>query len=117
MLAQFRQTAREAQACGTCPDWERRLFDAYREMDEICRRHGIRFAVFRAPLLPDYGRNLPEEARHRMEAYEKRLRDMGIVYLQPQVELDERHFFDDVHLVKSGAEIFTAELLRHLMLE
>ena len=117
MLAQFRQTAREAQACGTSPDWERRLFDAYREMDEICKRHGIRFVVFKAPLLPDYERNLPEEALRQMEGYEKRLRDMGIRYLKPQVELDERHFFDDVHLVKSSAEIFTIELFRQLNLE
>ncbi len=117
MLAQFRQTAREAQACGTSPDWERRLFDAYREMDEICKRHGIRFVVFKAPLLPDYERNLPEEALRQMEGYEKRLRDMGIQYLKLQVELDERHFFDDVHLVKSSAETFTAELFRHLVLE
>ncbi len=117
MLAQFRQTAREAQACGTCPDWERRLFDAYREMDELCKRHGIRFVVFKAPLLPDFEHNIPEEERDRMFAYEQRLGDMGIEYVKPQVELDERHFFDDVHLVMSSAELFTVELFRHLMLE
>ena len=117
MLAQFRQTAQEVQACGTCPDWERRLFDAYREMDEICKRHGIRFVVFKAPLLPDFERNLPKEALRQMEVYEKRLRDMGIQYLKPQVELDERHFFDNAHLVKSSAEAFTEELFRHLLLE
>jgi hypothetical protein len=116
MLAQFRQAGREVQACGTCPDWERRLFDAYREMDEICKRHGIRFVVFKAPLLPDFERNIPEEEQGRMSVYEQRLRDMGIEYVKPQVELDERHFFDDVHLVMSGAETFTAELFRHLML-
>ncbi|MBO7688268.1 MAG: hypothetical protein J6V72_17935 [Kiritimatiellae bacterium] len=113
MLAQFRQAAREAHACGSCPDWERRLFDAYREMDEICKRHGIRFVAFKAPLLPDFERNIPEEELARMSAYEQRLRDMGIEYVMPQVSLDERHFFDDAHLVRSGAEIFTAELLQN----
>ena len=117
MLAQFRREAREVQACGTCPDWERRLFDAYREMDEICKRHGIRFVVFKAPLLPDYERNIPEDERNRMFAYEQRLRDMDIEYITPQVSLDERHFFDDRHLVMSSAELFTAELFRHLRLE
>ena len=112
MLAQFRQTARSAQACGTCPDWERRLFDDYREMDEICRRHGIRFVVFKPPLLSDYERNLPKEALSRIDAYERRLREMGIEYVKPQPALDERHFFDDVHLIRSGADIFTAELFR-----
>ena len=112
MLAQFQQSAREVQVRGSSPDWESRLFGAYREMDEICRRHGIRFVVYKPPLLPDYERNLPQEALSRIDAYERRLRDMGIEYVKPQPALDGRYFFDDVHLIPSGATIFTAELFR-----
>ena len=114
VLATFRQNARETRACGSAPEWEERLFGAYREMDEICKRHGIRFVVYKAPLLQEFERNLPAETKNRIAVYEQRLRDMRIEYVKPQIELDERHFFDDVHLVKSGAKLFTAELFRLL---
>ena len=114
VLATFRQNARETRACGSAPEWEERLFGAYREMDEICKRHGIRFVVYKAPLLQEFERNLPVETQNRIAVYEQRLRDMRIEYVKPKVELDERHFFDDVHLVKSGARLFTAELFRLL---
>ena len=90
------------------------LFAAYREMDEICRRHGIRFVVYKAPLLPAFERNLPVETQDRIAAYEQRLHDMHIMYVKPQIELDERHFFDAVHLTMPGAKIFTEELFRQL---
>lgn len=90
------------------------LFGSYREMDEICRRHGIRFVVYKAPLLPAFERNLPAETQSRIAAYEQRLHDMHIEYVKPQIELDERHFFDAVHLTMPGAKLFTAELFRLL---
>ena len=90
------------------------LFAAYREMDEICRRHGIRFVVYKAPLLPAFERNLPVQTQDRIAAYEQRLHDMHIMYVKPQIELDERHFFDAVHLTMPGAKIFTEELFRQL---
>ena len=114
MLTTFRQNARETRACGSAPEWEERLFGAYREMNDICKRHGIRFVVYKAPLLPEFERNLPAETQKQVAAYEQRLRDMRIEYVKPQVELDERHFFDDVHLIKSGAKLFTADLFRLL---
>ena len=110
VLATFRQNARETRACGSAPEWEERLFGAYREMDEICKRHGIRFVVYKAPLLSEFERNLPAETQKQVAAYEQGLRDMHIEYVKPQIELDERHFFDDVHLIKSGAKLFTAAL-------
>ena len=114
VLATFRQNARETRACGSAPEWEERLFGAYREMDEICKRHGIRFVVYKAPLLSEFERNLPVETQSQIAAYEQRLRDMRIEYVKPKVELDERYFFDDVHLVKPGAKLFTADLFRLL---
>ncbi len=114
VLATFRQNARETRACGSAPEWEERLFGAYREMDEICKRHGIRFVVYKAPLLQEFERNLPAETQNRIAVYEQRLRDMRIEYVKPKIELDERYFFDDVHLVKPGAKLFTAELFRLL---
>ena len=114
VLATFRQNARKTRACGSAPEWEERLFGAYREMDEICKRHGIRFVVYKAPLLQEFERNLPAETQNRIAVYEQRLRDMRIEYVKPKIELDERYFFDDVHLVKPGAKLFTAELFRLL---
>lgn len=114
VLSQFRREAREVRAYGSAPEWEERLFGAYREMDEICRRHGIRFVVYKAPLLPAFERNLPAEVQDRIAVYEQRLRDMHIEYVKPQIELDERHFFDAVHLTMPGAKLFTAELFRLL---
>ena len=114
VLLEFKRMAREVQARGSSPEWETRLFDAYRTMDEICKRHGIRFVVYRAPMLPDYERNLPAEARHQIAIYEKRLCDMGIEYIKPQLELDDQYFFDYVHLTKSGAERFTFALFQEL---
>ena len=114
MLLQFRKEAREMRACGSAPGWEERLFDAYREMDDICRRHGIRFVVYKAPLLPAFERNFPAETQAQIAAYEQRLCDMHIEYVKPQIGLDERHFFDSVHLTMPGAKIFTEELFRQL---
>ena len=45
---------------------------------------------------------------------EQRLRDMHIEYVKPQIELDERYFFDNVHLTMPGAKLFTADLFRLL---
>ena len=114
MLSMFRQMAQETRACGSAPQWEERLFGAYREMDEICRRHGIRFVVYKAPLLQEFERNLPAETQNRIAVYEQRLRDMHIEYVKPQIELDERYFFDNVHLTMPGAKLFTADLFRLL---
>ena len=114
MLATFRQNARETRACGSAPEWEEHLFGAYREMDELCRRHGIRFVVYKAPLLQEFERNLPAETQNRIAVYEQRLRDMHIEYVKPQIELDERYFFDNVHLTMPGAKLFTADLFRLL---
>ena len=84
-------------------------------MSDICKRHGIRFVVYKAPLLPEFERNLPAEVQKQVAAYEQGLRDMHIEYVKPQIELDERYFFDDVHLIKSGAKLFTADLFRLLI--
>ena len=96
MLSIFRQMARETRACGSAPQWEERLFGAYREMDELCRRHGIRFVVYKAPLLQEFERNLPAETQNQIAVYEQRLRDMHIEYVKPQIELDERHSLYEV---------------------
>ena len=123
MLATFRQNARNVRAREDAPDdadplgsplTTKHLFGAYREMSDICKRHGVRFVVYKAPLLSEFERNLPAETQKQVAAYEQRLRDMHIEYVKPQIELDERHFFDDVHLIKSGAKLFTAALFRHL---
>lgn len=119
MLATFRQNARNVRAREDAPDDAdplgspltiKHLFGAYQEMSDICKRHGIRFVVYKAPLLQEFERNLPVETQNQISAYEQRLRDMHIEYVKPQIELDERHFFDDVHLIKSGAKLFTAAL-------
>ena len=123
MLATFRQNARNVRAREDAPDdadplgsplTTKHLFGAYREMSDICKRHGVRFVVYKAPLLSEFERNLPAETQKQVAAYEQRLRDMHIEYVKPQIELDERHFFDDVHLIKSGAKLFTADLFRLL---
>ena len=119
MLATFRQNARNVRAREDAPDDAdplgspltiKHLFGAYQEMSDICKRHGIRFVVYKAPLLQEFERNLPVETQNQISAYEQRLRDMHIEYVKPQIELDERHFFDDEHLIKSGAKLYTAAL-------
>ncbi len=113
-LASIAHTARDCTARAGSEDLEKRLFDAYDEMRTICERHGIRFVIFKAPLLPAFEQNLSEDARRRIGAYEQRLRDMHFEYIKPHVDLDERHFFDDVHLIPSAAKLFTSELF-HLL--
>lgn len=114
VISIFKKDAQTCSGCAVGQDLQERLFDAYREMDEICRRHGIRFVLYKAPLLPAFERNLPAETQDRIAAYERRLRDMHIEYVKPQIELDERYFFDSVHLTMPGAKLFTAELFRLL---
>ena len=114
IISVFKKDALSCSGLAGGQDMQERLFDAYREMDEICRRHGIRFVAFKAPLLPAFERNLPEETQNRIAEYERRLHDMHIEYVKPKIELDERHFFDSVHLTMPGAKIFTEELFRQL---
>lgn len=114
MRSMFRQMAQETCACGSAPQWEERLFGAYQEMNDICKQHGIRFVVYKAPLLLEFERNLPAETQNRIAVYEQRLREMHIEYVKPQIELDERYFFDNVHLTMPGAKLFTADLFRLL---
>ena len=114
IISVFKNDALSCSGLAGGQDMQERLFDAYREMDEICRRHGIRFVVYKAPLLPAFERNLPEETQNRIAEYERRLHDMHIEYVKPKIELDERYFFDSVHLTMSGAKIFTEELFRQL---
>ena len=123
MLATFRQNARNVRAREDAPDdtnplcsplTSKHLFGAYQEMSDICKRHGIRFVVYKAPLLSEFERNLPEETQNQIAVYEQRLRDMHIEYVKPQIELDERYFFDHVHLTLPGAKLFTADLFRLL---
>ena len=114
VLLEFRQAAQKAIVRGSSPEWEKRLFDAYREMGDICKRHGVRFVVYKAPLLPEFERNLSGNAQEQIAAFEKKLYDMDIEYVKPQVGLDESHFFDDVHLITTGSKVFTAELFREL---
>lgn len=114
VISIFKKDARSCSGLAGGQDLLDLLFAAYREMYEICRRHGIRFVVYKAPLLPAFERSLPAETRHRIAAYEQRLHDMHITYVKPQIELDERHFFDAVHLTMPGAKLFTAELFRQL---
>ena len=110
VLSKIRQTARNTHARGSALQWEERLFGAYREMDEICKRHGIRFVVYKAPLLPEFECNLPAETQKQIAVYEQRLRDTNLKYVKPQIDLDEKHFFDHVHLTKPGARLFTVKL-------
>ena len=112
VISEFKKDALSCSGLADGQELQERLFDAYREMDEICRRHGIRFVIYKAPLLPAFERNFPTETQNRITAYEQRLCDMHIEYVKPQIELDERHFFDAVHLTMPGAKLFTAELFR-----
>ena len=114
IISVFKNDALSCSGLAGGQDLQERLFDAYREMDEICRRHGIRFVAFKAPLLPAFERNFPAETQAQIAAYEQRLCDMHIEYVKPQIGLDERHFFDSVHLTMPGAKIFTEELFRQL---
>ena len=114
LISEFQLSAQKMIVRGSSPEWEKRLFDAYREMGDICKRHGIRFVVYKAPLLPEFERNLSDNAQNQTAAFEKRLHDMDIEYVKPAVELDVGCFFDDVHLIKTGASIFTVELFREL---
>ncbi len=116
VLSSFQQTAQITVVRGSSPEWESRLFDAYREMNEICKRNGIRLVVYKAPLLSQFEHNLNETAQRQVAIYEERLLDLGITYIKPQIELGEKDFFDNVHLVKTGAEIFTAELFHQIEL-
>ena len=114
VISMFRKGAQACSGRAVGQGLQERLFDAYREMDAICKRHGIRFVVYKAPLLPAFERNLPVETQDRIAAYERRLRDLHIEYVKPQIELDEKYFFDNVHLTMPGAKLFTAELFRLL---
>ena len=110
MIEMFVRLARNVKPQGTSPDWEEHLLEAYREMNLIAMRHGIRFIVFKAPLLPQYELNLSDDVMYKVSMFEQKLKSVGIEYVAPNIALDSQYFFDDAHLIKSGAKIFTEVL-------
>ncbi len=113
-IESFVLSARNLEARGSSVDWERMLFDAYDEMSKICERHKIKFVVYKAPLLPQFEENISTVANMEIAKYEQRLADMGIRYVVVDINLDERHFIDSVHLEMSSAKLYTEALFAQI---
>lgn len=103
-----------SQVKGSYPGWEENVFCAYEEMREICNRHQIRFVIFRAPVLPRFDHLIPETGQRMVREWENRFRNSGFEYVDTEHEMPEKYFFDSVHLICDGAELFTEDLYRRM---
>ena len=115
LIANFCESARTIKVEGSSPDWERCLLDAYDEMKNICVRNGIRFVVYKAPILPIVEQHFPQDALARLSSIEDALLERGIEYIKPEINLEEQYYFDNVHLISDGARFFTDELFSALL--
>lgn len=99
---------------GTYDGWELSLLGCYQEMKKICDRHRIRFAVYRAPVLPRFDHLIPQSGQDQVEEWVRRLQAAGIEYVDTPHDIPEKYFFDTIHLIPSGAVWFTEDLYRRL---
>lgn len=111
------KAAAMCKVSGSFRNWEQSFFGSYNEMKEICDRHGIRFVVCRAPVLPYFDHRIPECGQRMIDAAVTRIRSMGIEYIDTDHEIPEKYFFDWLHLIPDGATIFTEKLYRKLSLQ
>lgn len=95
---------------GRLDDWESRLIGCYDEMRKICARNGIRLIVYKAPILSCYEDAVPVAGKARVADMVKKMQAHGIEYVDTGLSLGEAHFRDAVHLVGSGASLFTERL-------
>ncbi|MBO7720824.1 MAG: hypothetical protein J6T01_00290 [Kiritimatiellae bacterium] len=96
------------------PNWEGRIFGAYREMKEICTRNGTGFAILRMPVLPQYRNATGDDVRELEDEFVKRFRNDGMEVLEVKVDLTAADFFDNVHLVESGRAVLTERVIARL---
>jgi hypothetical protein len=87
---------------------------AYRDLLELCRRHGIRAAFYVMPESPTYRTWYPPGARELARQYLDGLsREYGVPVFDASDWLDdETAFADGHHLLRRGAEAFSARFGR-----
>jgi len=97
------------------PGWEKSLSTSFESMKNICERHRIRLVALDMPVLPRYRKSINSRALEAENAWWDRIEKFGIERLVVPVRLGEEHFFDTVHMVSSGAEMFTREVTNQLL--
>lgn len=119
LTASFCEFASAFKVEGLSPGWVDDLLGAYEEMRNICARKGIRFVVYKAPILSGVEQHFQKDFMAQISQLEDALLERGIEYIKPEINLGDQYFFDNVHLITDGAKLFTGELFRilHGMIE
>jgi len=114
-LAHFVSAARATKMGGGCvPQWESLTRSAYAQMQAICKRHGIRFVIYRQPVLAQCYDALPGDVKAYEDAELLRFRNTGAEILDTPHALDDSLFFDSVHFMEPGTRMFTDLLFKRL---
>lgn len=82
---------------------------ALQEIVTTCRSNGITLLILEAPLLPKYVQRVPNEVQ---QIFNQALSMAQVVEFS--CNLSDAHFFNDDHLNKDGAEIYSAALKKAL---
>ncbi len=90
--------------------WENSVKSAIGEMLEICQRHDIRLVFYQAPFYEVFRRNVPKASLDKEAELIDWIRGKGIEYASDFCSLEERDYYDWVHLTLAGSLKFTKSL-------
>ena len=97
------------------PGWEESLYSALLEMRRICYNKGIRFVVFRMPLLPRFENHISDEGVAATEKCAEVIKSLGIEYVNMDSVYGEDKFCDEAHMAEAGAADFSKALFHKIL--
>ena len=116
LVDSVRSASQMAYGKGCCAGWEEMLKNHLIEMKAICDRHGIRFVVFRMPVLPQFEGAVPDDVLQQEGVWFRFLEGLGCTCVTPNEKnaYDDTKFFDTVHFMEPGTAAFAQDIMMRI---
>ena len=87
--------------------WEDSVKTSISEIHHICRKYNIRLVFYQAPFYDVFRKSVPIASVEKEREIVNWMRQVGIEYAEDFCKLDEKDYYDWVHLTSEGAIKFT----------